>query len=103
MKPRYRHYCKSCNFVASIVAITGVVEDWYVCNGFDPSVIARFGDENSEYYSTPMDLVEPERIKQAADGGFSVLSTRRIVSSWVLERSRDRAPTLASRKDEHDF
>ena len=57
MKPTWEHDCPSCKYLGSIDQTRGHA-DWYECG---ESVIARFGDEGSQYWSLPKDVVFDDR------------------------------------------
>lgn len=51
MAPRYTHDCDECCFVGSFHDATdGVDYDLYACP-FEPTVVARYGDEGPDYAS----------------------------------------------------
>jgi hypothetical protein len=52
MTPIYTHDCKSCVFLGRHKC-----HDLYFCDQTIPTVVARFGDEGSEYTSS-MEMVE---------------------------------------------
>lgn len=58
MTPRYTHDCTKCKFVLGTLSADSTYTDWYVCEGGDPSVIGRYGDEGHEYVSWPRPMVE---------------------------------------------
>ena len=57
MKPKWQHDCPSCNYLGSIDQTQGR-SDWYECG---ESVIARFSDEGSQYWSSVKDIVFDDR------------------------------------------
>lgn len=57
MKPKWQHDCTSCKYLGSIDQHRGHA-DWYECG---ESVIARFGNEGSQYWSSVKDIVFDDR------------------------------------------
>ena len=57
MKPKWEHDCTSCNYLGTTNQERGK-SDWYECG---ESVIARYGDEGSQYWSAPKDIVYDDR------------------------------------------
>lgn len=49
MKPNYKHDCNVCQFLGATI-LDGKTFDLYYCAG-EPTVIARWSDEGSEYAS----------------------------------------------------
>lgn len=63
--PRYTHDCDACKYL-------GVYLDYdlYYCGG-DPTVVARYGDEGSEYTSSMISLLtEPHRAFLRRNPGY---------------------------------
>lgn len=89
MRPRYAHNCTKCRFVASIFS-RHQVQDWYVCEGGDPSVIARNSDHYSDYWSMPIDMVNPNRlcVTFGAEEETPYLSEMQILASFVLSQHK---------------
>lgn len=93
MKPRYAHSCTKCRFVASIF-LRHQVQDWYVCEGADPSVIARNSDHYSDYWSMPIDMVNPNRLAVTfgAKDETPFLSEMQILASFVMSQQERTTP-----------
>lgn len=60
MKPKWIHDCPRCKYLGSMFMPQGVT-DWYECEGFDKSVVARHGDDGWEYWSMTKSIVEDDR------------------------------------------
>jgi len=76
MKPKWQHGCPSCNYLGSINQHRGH-SDWYECG---ESVIARFSDEGSQYWSAPKDIVFDDRYL-AADAYAEMTALARFMLS----------------------
>lgn len=57
MKPKWQHDCLNCKYLGSIDQTKGQ-SDWYKCGS---SVIARFGNEGSQYWSSSFDIIFDDR------------------------------------------
>jgi hypothetical protein len=58
-------------------------EDWYVCSG---SVIARKGDEGSDYWSMPKDMVTDDRHLIASRDGVIAYYNMRVLAQFMLTK-----------------
>lgn len=50
MKPTWQHTCEKCRFLGGIFMPEGLV-DWYVCGTTDRTILARYSDEEGDYWS----------------------------------------------------
>lgn len=84
--PRYTHDCNKCRFITAIFGDDGV-EDWYVCDGFDRSVIARRSNDGPDYWSMPTSMVNPGRVasEYGGDPSQTFLVGKHIVAHHVLQ------------------
>jgi hypothetical protein len=59
-KPEFRHDCKKCEFLGRTIG-GGKMFDLYVhmpsLSLYGPTLIARYGNEGSEYYSGPIEYI----------------------------------------------
>jgi hypothetical protein len=83
--PKYQHDCDVCEFIE-----TDSLGDWYICivNSTSPeqigilgSIICRYSDEGSRYWSSPIGMVDFNRyptLKNSPYGtkAYSILATR---------------------------
>ena len=53
LHPKWTHDCEACEYIGSMHSDRGLL-DWYTCND---SVIARYGDDGPEYWSTPRFII----------------------------------------------
>jgi len=84
MKPKWKHTCKKCEYLGSMF-LHNKFADWYLCNGLDPSVVARFSDDGADYWSSSPSMVEQDRFltsRNASDEhGFSEMQ---ILARFML-------------------
>ena len=52
-EPKFKHDCETCKFIGHFEGF-----DVYICPSRSPSIIARNGDEGSEYASTQLDMFQ---------------------------------------------
>lgn len=62
-KPQWKHDCTNCRFLGLTIG-GGHLADLYVCEGSDPgdrdpTILARFSDEGSDYLSCPLEGAHP--------------------------------------------
>ena len=57
MKPKWEHNCDNCKYLGTVDQYRGH-SDWYECG---ESVLARFGNEGSQYWSSPKGVVFDDR------------------------------------------
>lgn len=50
MKAKWKHDCDKCRFLGGMFMPHGSM-DWYVCGTTDRTILARFSDEGSDYWS----------------------------------------------------
>jgi 3-methyladenine DNA glycosylase AlkD len=56
--PTFTHDCTKCEYLGTTLDASCKAHDWYVCDTSAlPTVIARYGDEGREYWSTPQVIV----------------------------------------------
>ena len=90
--PQFQHDCDHCHFLGHHEG-----HDLYVCQSAHPTVIARYGDDGSEYLSglpavghEPL-LTEAARLAVAAgllDPNLKTGSVERLTVAQVLERTQ---------------
>lgn len=101
MKPTYQHDCKECNFIGSMhTNMARNIADWYECG---ESVIARLGDEGSDYWSMPKDLVMDDKYLTAtrAKGSAVAYVDMNILARFMLERANS-LTMLGTDKESND-
>lgn len=87
MQPRYHHDCPRCRFVCTMHMGGKKLVDWYVCTP-DRSVVARRSSEGSDYWSSPVSIVD-EHAKVAYDvDGSKALSHMHILAREILRSYR---------------
>ena len=93
MKPKWKHTCAKCEYLGSMF-IGSEFADWYLCNGLDPSVIARFSDEGSHYWSSMPSIVENDRFltarNSADEHGFAHMN---ILARFMLAQRNKEGET----------
>lgn len=84
--PRYTHDCNKCRFITAILSGNDV-EDWYVCDGFDRSVIARRSNDGPDYWSMPTSMVNAHSVAShyGDESGQTFLMGKQIVAAHVLQ------------------
>jgi hypothetical protein len=71
-KPEFIHDCDNCKFLGLYPKTPKIVHDLYICIHNDHgSIIRRFGNEGSEYWSMSLDSC----VRIANDGEHDFLST----------------------------
>ena len=84
MKPQWKHDCTACTYIGSM-HMHNHTEDWYVCSG---SVIARKGDEGSDYWSMPKDMVTDDRYLTANWDGTVGYYHMRVLAQFMLNKHK---------------
>lgn len=66
MEPKFKHDCTHCKFLGHGTYLD-IPVDWCVCQGRIRTIIARYGNEGSEYSSAGIgECVTPTRVEMAA-------------------------------------
>jgi len=60
----FEHNCDVCTFLSTIGGM-----DVHVCKGADPSIIARFSSEGSDYASMPLEMYKRQIKQNCTIGG----------------------------------
>lgn len=83
MKPKWTHDCNACKYIGSMHSDRGLL-DWYTCKN---SVIARYGDDGPEYWSTPDYIVNNNDYLIAVDtDGNRGVGAMLVLARFMLQR-----------------
>ena len=90
MKPKWQHTCKKCAFLGSMFMNDGVT-DWYLCNGDDPSVVARYGHKAPEYWSYMPSMVTNDKylVAKGVDDSHG-FSSMQILAQFMLKQGESK-------------
>ena len=82
-QPEFTHDCDNCKFLGLYPKTTKIVHDLYICIHKDrASIIRRFGNEGSEYWS--MDITGCIRIANDGQHDFIGMAIRRAIREGYI-------------------
>jgi len=99
MTPKYTHDCTKCRYLGSMFMAHDVA-DWYVCEGSDPSVIARYGNDGPNYWSMPKGMVTDDRYLTARRSNDDTMgfSHMQVLAQFMLKQGTTHMRSCATSK-----
>lgn len=96
MNPIYKHHCNKCKYIGTTAGShDNERTDWYVCLSAAScsnigSIIGRYGDVDSEYWSCPINILDNSIYDISIDhrDNKHCLTETRIVAQAMLSRYR---------------
>lgn len=84
-KPIWQHDCEKCRYLGTTLDENRNEHDWYVCGD---SVVARYGNEGSRYWSHDVGMVKDDRYLHVVvfddPQHYPFLNEKMIVARFML-------------------
>lgn len=85
MQPKWTHDCEQCRFIGAMYSGRDLF-DWYICGN---TVVARYGNDGPEYWSSPRDVVEDDKHLNISDSsGFRRIYGMNVLARFMLSQKR---------------